>query len=141
MINMRLVLDTDVVIAAMRSPGGASAALLLAIQAERATLLLSVPLAIEYEAICHQLEHQTAAGLSSIEVDQFVTVVIAMAEPVLIHYLWRPMLRDPNDEMVLEVAVNGQADAIVTFNQKDYGSIPNTFDIEVLLPREAIRRI
>ncbi|MDF5731702.1 MAG: PIN domain-containing protein [Rhizonema sp. PD38] len=52
-----------------------------------------------------------------------------------------PRLRDPNDEMVLEVAVNGQASAIVTFNKRDYGSVPAEFGIEVLLPREAIRKV
>ena len=138
---MRLVLDTDVIIAAMRSPGGASAALLRAAQSARVTLLLGVALAIEYEAVCHEPEHQIAAGLSPEEVNQFVTAVIALAEPVTIHYLWRPQLRDANDEMVLEVAVNGQADAIVTFNRKDYGSVAQDFNVEVLLPAQMIKRI
>lgn len=138
---MRLVLDTDVVIAAMRSPRGASAALLRAARSARVTLLLGVALAIEYEAVCHKPEHQIAAGLSQVEVDQFVTAVIALAEPVTIHYLWRPQLRDPNDEMVLEVAVNGQADAIVTFNRKDYVSVSKEFNVEVLLPVQIIKRI
>ncbi len=82
---MRLVLDTDAIVAAMRSPRGASAALLIAAQSARVTLLLSVPLAIEYEAICSELEHQIAAGLSQEEANQFVTAAIALAEPVLIH--------------------------------------------------------
>ncbi len=141
MIKVRLVLDTDTIVAAMRSPKGASAALLIVAQSARVTLLLSVPLALEYEAICGEPEHQTAAGLSPEEANQFVTAVIALAEPIFIHYLWRPKLRDPNDEMVLEVAVNGQADAIVTFNRKDYGSVPTEFGIEVLLPAQAIRRV
>lgn len=141
MINVRLVLDTDAIIAAMRSPRGASAALLIAAQSRRVTLVLSVPLAIEYEAICSEPEHQTAAGLTHEEANQFVTAVIALAEPVSIHYLWRPRLRDPNDEMVLEAAVNGQASAIVTFNKRDYASVPSEFGIEVLLPREAIRKV
>ncbi|MBV9386816.1 MAG: putative toxin-antitoxin system toxin component, PIN family [Chroococcidiopsidaceae cyanobacterium CP_BM_ER_R8_30] len=141
MIVVRLVLDTDAIVAAMRSPRGASAALLVAAQSVKVTLVLSVPLAMEYEAICSQPEHQTAAGLSVEEALQFVTAVIALAEPISIHYLWRPKLRDPNDEMVLEVAVNGRADAIVTFNKKDYGCVPNEFGVEVLLPAEAIRRV
>lgn len=141
MINVRLVLDTDAIVAAMRSPRGASAALLIAAQSARVTLLLSVPLAIEYEAICSKPEHQIAAGLSQEEANQFVTAVIALAEPVFIHYLWRPRLPDPNDEMVLEAAVNGQALAIVTFNKRDYGSVPNEFGVEVLLPAEALRRV
>lgn len=138
---MRLVLDTNVVIAAMRSPGGASSALLQGIRLGRATALLSVPMALEYEAKCTQAQHHIAAGLSHSDSVDFVMAVIALAEPVKIHYLWRPRLKDPNDEMVLEVAVNGNADAIVTFNQKDYGVTPGEFGIEVLLPREVIRRI
>jgi putative PIN family toxin of toxin-antitoxin system len=134
-------LDTDVVVAAMRSPAGASAAILQSIRREEANLLLSVPLAIEYEAICQRGEHRLAAGLSQRQVDIFVTAVIAMAEPVETHFLWRPQLRDPGDEMVLEAAVNGRADALVTFNLRDYGEAAGHFGVEVLLPRIAIGRI
>jgi len=81
------------------------------------------------------------AGLSSRQVEIFVNAIIAMAEPVRTHFLWRPQLRDPNDEMVLEAAVNGRADALVTFNLRDYGDSPKQFGVEVLLPREAIGRI
>lgn len=125
----------------MRSPAGASAAILRSIRRREATLLLSVPLAIEYEAVCRQAEHRLAAGLSLAEVDIFVTAVIAMAEPVETHFLWRPQLRDPGDEMVLETAANGGADALVTFNLRDYGEAPSRFGVELLLPRTAIGRI
>ena len=57
------------------------------------------------------------------------------------HFLWRPQLRDPNDEMALEVAVNGEADALVTFNVRDYGNVPGRFGVDLLLPRAAIGRI
>lgn len=139
--DMRVVLDTDVVVAAMRSPAGASAALLRAVRKGQITLLVSVPLAIEYESLCMRAEHRTAAGLSASEAAIFVTAVIAMAEPVESHFLWRPQLRDPNDEMVLEAAVNGRAEALVTFNRKDYGDVPARFGVTVLLPKEAVRRI
>jgi predicted nucleic acid-binding protein len=125
----------------MRSPAGASAAILRSIRRGEATLLLSVPLAMEYEAICQQGEHRLAARLSQGQVDIFVTAVIAMAEPVRTHFLWRPQLRDPCDEMVLEAAVNGRADALVTFNRRDYGEAPDHFGVELLLPRIAIGRI
>ena len=141
MDDVRLVLDTDVVVAGMRSPVGASAAILRAARRNRVTLLASVPLALEYEAICHEAEHRMASGLSDWQVGVFVDAVIAMAEAVETHFLWRPQLRDPNDEMVLEAAVNGQADAIVTFNLRDFGTAPAEFGVEVLLPREAIGRI
>ena len=125
----------------MRSPAGASAAIIRSIRQGQATLLLSVPLALEYEAVCLKAEHRVAAGLTEPEVDIFVTAVIAMAEPVETHFLWRPQLRDPNDEMVLEVAVNGKADALVTFNVRDYGNVPGQFGVDLLLPRVTIRRI
>jgi putative PIN family toxin of toxin-antitoxin system len=138
---VRIVADTDVLVAAMRSPGGASAAILLAVRREKVELLLSVPLAIEYEAVCLRPEHQIAAGLSEHEVRIFVHAVIAMAEPVKIHFLWRPQLRDPSDEMVLETAVNGRADLLVTFNERDYGTVPERFGIQVMTPLRALERI
>jgi len=128
-------------VAAMRSPAGASAAIVQAARHGNATLLLSAPLAIEYEAICRKSEHRLAAGLSQRQVDTFLDAVIAMAEPVETHFLWRPQLRDPNDEMVLEAAINGRANALVTFDLRDFGSVPEHFGVEVLLPREAIVRI
>ena len=70
-----------------------------------------------------------------------MTVMIATAEPVETHFLWRPQLRDPGDEMVLEAAVNGRTEVLVTFNLRDYGETPNRFGVEILLPRIAIERI
>ncbi len=96
---------------------------------------------MEYEAICSEPEHRLASGLSEREVEIFLDAVLAMAEPVKAHFLWRPQLRDPGDEMVLETAVNGQADALVTFNVRDFGSVPERFGIEVMIPRDAIRRL
>ncbi len=138
---MRLVLDTDVVVAALRSPKGASAAVLRLLDAGRVTILLSVALALEYEAVCHLPEHRLASGLATSEVTLFVNTLIALAEPVHVHFLWRPQLRDAGDEMVLETAVNGRADALVTFNRQDYAAIPSRFGIDLLLPREILRRI
>ena len=134
-------MDTDVVVAAMRSPRGASATILRAARQGRATLLASMPLALEYEAVSIRAEHRLAAGLSEREVKVFLTALVALAEPVTTHFLWRPQLRDPADEMVLEAAINGRADALVTFNVRDFGTVPAQFGVEVLLPREAIRRI
>ena len=139
--DVRLVLDTDSVVAAMRSPAGASAAVVRAVRQKKAILLVSVPLAMEYEAVCRKIEQCLAAGLSEMEADNFLSALIAMAERVETHFLWRPQLRDPNDEMVLEAAVNGRADALVTFNLRDYGTAPSQFGVELLLPREAIARI
>jgi putative PIN family toxin of toxin-antitoxin system len=138
---VRLVLDTDIIIAAMRSPSGASAALLMAVRRGEIRMLANVALALEYEATCRRAEHGVAAGLSPAQVGAFIDAVIALAEPVETHFLWRPQLRDPGDELVLEAAVNGQANAIVTFNQKDFGEIPMKFSVEVLAPVDALRRM
>ena len=134
-------MDTDAIVAAMRSPSGASAEIIRKVRREKVALLLSVPLAMEYEAVCLRPEHQLAAGLSEQEVRIFVDAVIATAEPVKIHYLWRPQLRDPSDEMVLETAVNGRANLLITFNLRDYGTAPARFGIEVMTPRDAVERI
>ena len=138
---MRVVLDTDVVVAALRSPRGASAALLRLLDEGGGTLLLSVALALEYEAVCGRPEHRLASGLSAMQIETFVNGVIGLAEPVDTYFLWRPQLHDADDEMVLEVAVNGRADGIVTFNRKDYGDAPAAFGIAILLPREALKRM
>jgi len=125
----------------MRSPRGASAELLRRIDGGKATMLLSVALALEYEAMCILAEHCMAAGISYAEASVFVDGLIAMAEPVQSHFRWRPQLRDPGDEMVLEAAVNGRADAIVTFNEKDLREARRSFGLAVIRPGEALRRI
>jgi putative PIN family toxin of toxin-antitoxin system len=134
-------MDTDVIVAAMRSPAGASAAIIRAVRQRHVRMLLSVPLAMEYEAVCRRSEHREASGLSGHQVEIFLDAIIAMGEPVPTHFLWRPQLRDPNDEMVLEAAVNGRAVALVTFNVRDYGTAAAQFGVEVLLPRDTIARI
>lgn len=138
---MRCVLDTSVVVAAMRSPAGASACLVMAARHGRIVILANVALALEYEAVCRRPEHVAASGLSTSEMEIFLAAVIAMAEPVESHFIWRPRLRDPNDELVLEAAANGGAAAIVTFNKRDFGAIPLQFGVAVLTPREALERI
>jgi putative PIN family toxin of toxin-antitoxin system len=137
---MRLVLDTDVMVAALRSPAGASAAILGLALDRQATLVANVALALEYEAVLLRPEHGVAAGLSGAEVSTFVDAALALMEPVDSHFIWRPQLRDPSDEMVLEAAVNGRADAIVSFNLRDFGSAPARFGIGLWLPREALKK-
>ena len=134
--DMRLVLDTDVVVAALRSPAGGSAALLRSIRQGQATLLLSPVLLYEYEAICQLPEHRLASGLTARDIDQVLDGLVLLAEPVEAHFRWRPQLRDPGDEMVLEAAVNGRAEALATFNRRDYGAVPARFGIEVLNPEK-----
>ncbi len=135
------VLDTDVLVAAFRSSQGASRQLLLAALGRRFQLLLSLPLLLEYEAVLTRPEHLAASGLISQDVQQVLDDVAAVAKPVRIAFRWRPVLPDPNDDMVLETAVNGNATAIVTFNQRDFEPIGRSFRCGVIPPLEALRRI
>lgn len=118
-----------------------SAALLEQALDRRFTLLLSVPLVLEYEGTCTDPAQRIASGLSESEVGVIVSALCAVAEPVHAWFLWRPQLRDPADEMVLEAAVNGNADALVTVNSRDFGEAPGAFGIEMLSPRQALGKI
>jgi predicted nucleic acid-binding protein len=134
-------MDTDTIVAAMRSPSGASAGLLRSARAGRVTLVATAPLFIEYEGVCGRAEHLSAAGFSQGELAVFLDALVEMVEANDVWFLWRPQLRDPGDELVLEAAVNGRADAIVTFNRRDFGRAAERFGIEILLPGDALRRV
>ena len=134
-------MDTDAIVAAMRSPTGASAALLRAARQNCITLAATVPLCLEYEDVCSRPEHMTAAEFDSADVAVFLDAVVDLVEPVDVWFLWRPQLRDPGDELVLEAAVNGRVAAIATFNRRDFRPAADRFGIEILLPAEAIRRL
>lgn len=136
---MRVVLDTSVVVAALRSDAGAARRLLLGALAGRFTLLASVPLMVEYEAVLTRSEHLEAARLSAQEVDELLTALAAVVEPVRIAFLWRPALRDPGDGMVLETAANGGADLLVTFNIRHFEEPARRLGIRVLTPGAAWR--
>ena len=138
---MRLVLDTNIVVAGLRSPTGVSAALLDRALSRAFTLILTVALALEYEAVCRDPAQRAVSGLSEAEVGTIISALCAVAEPVSPWFLWRPQLRDPADEMVLEAAINGNANALVTFNQRDFGDAPKHFGIALLSPQQALRRI
>jgi len=127
-------------VAAIRSDTGASRRLLLAaLEGRGVTLLVSVPLLIEYEAVMTRSQHLRAARLSISDVAALLDGVAAVAEAVNLAFLWRPTLRDGDDDMVLETAVNGRAEAIVTFNRRDFAPAAIQFGIPVLLPGEAVR--
>ena len=138
---MQAVLDTNVIVAGLRSPTGASAALIDGALHGTFTPLLSVALALEYEAVCRDPAQRIVSGLSETEVETIITALCAVARTVPTRFLWRPQLRDPADEMVLEAAINGAADALVTFNRQDFGQVPARFGIALLSPREALRRL
>jgi len=141
--RMRFVLDTDAMVAALRCDAGASRWLLRAALERRRglTLLVSVPLLIAYEAVMTRAEDLRVARLSAADVGVVLDAVAATAEPVRLAYLWRPALPDVDDDMVLEAAVNGRADGIVTFNLRDFGPLTERFGIPALSPGEAMRQL
>jgi putative PIN family toxin of toxin-antitoxin system len=141
MVATSFVVDTDVMVAALRSDRGASRQLLLAALDRRFELLLSVPLILEYEAVLNRPEHLAACGLSGDEVGRILDDLAAVARPVRLAFRWRPRLSDPDDDMVLETAINGSADAIVTFNQRDFVSGTIGFRCAVISPATALQQI
>jgi putative PIN family toxin of toxin-antitoxin system len=140
LLRVRLVLDTATMVAAIRSHVGASNRLLILALERRLTLLVSTPLLIEYEAVMTRVEHLAASGLSAGDVSAILDAVAAVATPVRLAFHWRPALRDPDDDMVLETAVNGGAEAIVTLNRRDFGAA-GQFGLEVLSPGMALARV
>jgi putative PIN family toxin of toxin-antitoxin system len=138
---MRLVLDTDVVVAGFRSDRGASRQLLLAALDRRFAMLLSVPLMLEYEAVLTRQEHLEAMGMTVAEVNSVLDALAGVIIPVALRFLWRPRLRDPADEMVLETAVNGAADILVTFNMAHLARAAAEFGIRAVRPQVALREI
>jgi predicted nucleic acid-binding protein len=107
---------------------------------DRLTPLVSVPLLIEYEAVMIRAEHLEASALSAADVGALLDAMAAVAEPVTLNFSWRPSLPDADDDMVLETAANGRADAIVTFNVRDFGRAAAEFGIAVLRPAEALKQ-
>ena len=135
------MLDTDVMVAALRSDRGASRQLLLAALNQRFELLLSVPLILEYEAVLTRPQHLAASGLSTAEVGRVLDDLAAVARPVRLAFRWRPRLSDFDDDMVLETAINGSASAVVTFNQRDFALGTKGFSCAVILPATALQQI
>ena len=103
-------------------------------------MLVSVPLFFEYEAVLTRPEHLLASQATAPETADFLDYLASVVEPVKPHYLWRPQLSDVADEMVLETAINGRANCIVTFNTRHFGPA-SRFGVEIIQPDEAIRRI
>lgn len=117
---MRVVLDTDVVVAGLRSSQGASRAWLRAVVRREAEIAISVPLMLQYEDVLLRPEILAAIKGTPARVGQFLDVLCVVGQPLDISFLWRPMLRDPDDEMVLEAAVHGRVDRLLTFNLRHF---------------------
>lgn len=134
----RVVLDTNILVAASRSGRGASAKLLSLVGSGRFEVAISVPLIVEYEdAVMREL----ALGSQKREIlGDILDYLCAVGQRQEIFFLWRPQLRDPEDEMVLELAVAGRCDAIITYNTRDFGNL-DRFGLDVLTPREFLTEI
>jgi len=137
----RVVLDTSVVVAGLRTQSGAGNAVLRLVASRRLILLASAPLFLEYEDVLQRADQRIAHGLSLDQIDEFLAELAALIEPVELHFRWRPQVRDPNDEMVLETAINGHADALVTYNISHFALAGRRFRISVLRPGDFLREV
>ncbi len=130
---IEVVLDTNVSVAAFRSSLGASYRLLQTLEDRTWCPVISPALALEYEAV---LKREGAANVELEDIDDFVEYFCSRSRLVQIYFKWRPTLRDPNDDRVLELAVRAQA-AVVTFNAKDFAEAER-FGIRIMRPSEML---
>jgi len=137
---MRIVLDTNVLVAGLRSQRGASFEILIRIAEGKLIILATPTLFLEYEDVLYRPEHRLVHGISPAGLEIFLQDLSQKIEPVDARWRWRPQLRDANDEMVLEAAINGKADAIVTFNRRDFLPAAEEFGIKILSPVQILRR-
>lgn len=134
----QIVLDTNVFVSALLSQRGASYLLLMMADSGSFETNLSVPLVVEYEDAAKRILPQTA--LTEDDLDDILNYVCRIAHKQPIYYLWRPFLRDPKDDMVIELAVAAQCQYIVTFNQKDFRGVEQ-FGLETVTPKAFLQRI
>jgi len=137
-MEREIVVDTNVFVAAARSNRGAAFKLVSMIGKGAFAIHVSVPLVLEYEQAL--MEHRADSGFAVQDIDDLLDYVCAVAKPHRVFFLWRPELSDPKDDMVLEVAVVGDCDTIVTYNQRDFAGAA-AFDIRVSTPGEFLADI
>jgi putative PIN family toxin of toxin-antitoxin system len=133
-----IVLDTNVIIAALRSKRGASSKLLSLVGTHQFEIHDSVALILEYEDVIQR--QRTELGLSQEEVSDFIDSLCSMARHHKIYFFWRPTLSDVGDELVLELAVTAGCEYIVTHNVSDFKNIGN-FGIQAITPKEFLQVI
>lgn len=138
MSQHQIVIDTNVWIAALRSKRGASHRLLSLIGSGKFEVNISVPLILEYEDVAKRFIGEIS--LNARDINDILDYTCQVANHRQIHYLWRPFLRDPGDDMVLELAVTANCNFIVTFNQSDFQGTQQ-FGIVVITPQEFLRKI
>ncbi len=134
---MNVVIDTNVIISAMKSRRGASHKLLLALPDKLFIPNISVPLFIEYESVAKR--EGLSGNLSLEDIDSILDYVLSQSNIREIFYLWRPFLNDPKDDLVLEVAVESQSKYILTFNKKDFNG-SEKFGVKVVTPQEFMNK-
>ena len=137
----RVVLDTSVIVAGLRSRHGAANRVLRLVAGRRLVLLATPPLFLEYEDVLGRPEQRLVHGLVPKALEEFLAELAALVEPVEVHFLWRPQVHDPNDEMVLEAAINGRADALVTYNVKHFAAPGDRFGIPILHPVDVLAEV
>jgi putative PIN family toxin of toxin-antitoxin system len=137
----KLVLDTNVLVSALCNRDGASHLLIRWALADRIALLASPPLWLEYESVLKRPEIRLRHGITPENLDILLDTLAAHVEPVHLSYLWRPQLRDPKDEMVLETALNAATDALITFNINDFADAAARFSLRLATPAECIKLI
>lgn len=135
------VLDTDIVVTALRSATGGSNAVLREVAHGRVIPLVTTAVFLEYEAVLKRPEQRLAHGLGLKDIDRFLAALASACEAVEVSFQWRPQLTDANDEMVLEAAVNGRAQALVTHNVRDFAKSAARFGLRVLRPGELLKEL
>ena len=135
---VQIVVDTNVLVAGLRSNNGSSYRLLQLIGLGYFEINLSVPLMMEYEAVLNRQLSDLRVEAS--DIGDLLDYFSSISNQQEIFYLWRPTLRDASDEMLLELAVKAQCNYIVTFNQKDFQGAEH-FGIVVVTPSRFLRII
>src|SRR6185312_7512588 len=138
---MRVVLDTSVIVSGFRSRTGASNLVLQAVAKGKLRPLVTTALFFEYEDVLLRAEQRLATGMSESDVEGALAALASAAEPVDVHFRWRPQLADPSDELVLEAAVNGSADFLVTHNIRDFEPAAAKFELKVVTPQRCLKEI
>ena len=134
---LQIVLDTNVLVAGLRSRQGASFQLLSRLTSGQFELYLTVPLAMEYEDVLHR---PGLLSLPAAAIDSVLDMVCAVAFKQDVHFLWRPQLRDPKDELVLEAAVNASVDFLVTHNVRDFAA-GKGFAVQLVTPGQFLKQL
>jgi putative PIN family toxin of toxin-antitoxin system len=136
MKQYQIILDTNVLLAGLRSRRGASYKLLTILNDRRWELNISTTLIFEYEEILKREKEQL--GLSLQDIENVINSICAIANKRNIFYLWRPLAKDPDDDFLLDLAIESQADFIITYNRKDLQAAEQ-FEIRVLSPKEFLQ--